>query len=160
MKKNIITILLFLVVLAGMAYYFNYKTIERKIVYADTIKLFNAYHFKTDMEKSSQTALSKLKNELDSAEVMYKVNSSDPVMQNLYMEKQQRWSEGYNAINKEINEKVWERLNPLINKFGKEEGFELMIGANGMGTVLYASEVRDVTDDLIRYVNTNYEKGN
>lgn len=159
MRKNIIAILIFLVAQIGILYFFNYKG-ERKIVYADAIKLFNAYQLKTDMEKSSQVSLTKLKNELDSAGVMYKVNYNDPAMQNLYMEKQQKWSEGYDAINKEINEKVWERLNPLINKFGKEEGFELMIGANGMGTVLYASEARDVTDDLIKYVNSNYEKGN
>jgi outer membrane protein len=158
MKKIIALVLVFFIVQVSVIYYFLGRN-DKKIVYADAIKLFNDYKFKADMERSSQAALNKMKNELDSAELIYKMNTNDLSAQRLLLEKQQKWSDGYSAINKEINQKVWERLNLLINKFGKEQGYELLIGANGMGTVLYASDSRDVTEDLIKYVNTNYEKG-
>jgi Skp family chaperone for outer membrane proteins len=101
-----------------------------------------------------------LKNRLDSVEVIYKANPTDERGQHLVAEGQQRLAEAYTAINKEINQKAWERLNPIINKFGKEKGIDLLIGANGMGTVLYATEARDVTDELIIYANGIYDKGN
>jgi hypothetical protein len=36
---------------------------------------------------------------------------------------------------------------------------QLLIGANGAGTVLYGSATTDVTEDVLRYINTKYEKG-
>lgn len=159
MKKILIALLAFTCIQIACLYYFVQKE-KKQIVYADAIKLFNEYKFKADLERSSQATLSKLKNELDSVEVIYKVNKTDQAAQALLQEKQQQMAQGYSLINKEINEKVWERLNPLIHEFGKEKHIELLIGANGMGTVLYASEARDITTELIQYVNKHYEKGN
>lgn len=159
MKKVIIAIVASTVILVGALYFFT-KDGDKKIVYADAIRLFNGYKFKTDLEKMGQGTLTLLKNRLDSVEVIYKANPADERGQQLVAEGQQRLAEAYTAINKEINQKAWERLNPIINKFGKEKGIDMLIGANGMGTVLYASEAKDVTEELIKYANRNYDKGN
>lgn len=159
MKKIIIAFLGFTVLQVACYYYFTKKQ-EKKVVYADAIQLFNGYKFKTDMEKMSQGTLNRLKQELDSVGVLYKTNPNNTEIQRMVMERQQALSQGYTEINKEINQKAWERLNPIINKFGKERGLDLLIGANGMGTVLYASDAMDVTADLIKYANQNYDKGN
>ena|SRR6201985_1357595 len=159
MKKIIIALVAFLCIQTAVCYYLIHKS-EKKIVYADAIKLFNGYKFKLDMEQSSQGTLKKLKTGLDSATAFYKVNPTNADAQRLVMEKQQQLNGAYAQINKEINQKVWERLNPVIHEFGKAKNIDIMIGANGMGTVLYASDHWDVTDDLIKYVNENYEKGN
>jgi outer membrane protein len=159
MKKVIITIVVSAIVLVGSLYLFT-KGNEKKIVYADAIRLFNEYKFKIELEKMGQGTLTRLKNQLDSVSVIYKANPADERGQQLVAESQQKLAEAYTAINKEINQKAWERLNPVINKFGKEKGIDMLIGANGMGTVLYASDTRDVTDELIKYANGNYDKGN
>src|SRR5690606_30007217 len=65
----------------------------------------------------------------------------------------------YHQSSQEINKKIWERLNPVIEQYGKERGFALVIGANGAGTVLYGAPRQDVTDDLIQFVNNKYAKG-
>jgi outer membrane protein len=108
----------------------------------------------------SQGTLSSMQESLDSAEAAYRAAPQNQEVQQRLLASQQRMAAGYNAINKEINDKVWDRLNPVISKFGKEKGLDLLIGANGMGTVLYADDSKDITDDLIRYINENYEKGN
>lgn len=160
MKKLVIALLVLTVIQIPVCYYLVCGHSDKKIAYADAIRLFNEYKYKTDMEKASQGTLGKLKNDLDSIAVIYKVNPTNVRIQQMVMEKQQQLSQGYEAINKEINQKVWERLNSKIHDFGKENKIELLIGANGMGTVLYASDNRDVTDDLVKYVNESYEKGN
>ena len=159
MKKVVIALVVSLLVQTAVCYFLVHKS-EKKIVYADAIKLFNGYKFKLDLEQSSQSSLNRLKNSLDSVSAIYKVNPSDPQVQQLVMEKQEMLNQSYNKINKEINDKVWERLNPKIQEFGKSHHIDMMIGANGMGTLLYASDSWDITDELIKYVNENYEKGN
>lgn len=159
MKRIAIAFLGLAVLLIGVIY-FLVRNGEKKIVYADAIRLFNEYKFKIDLEKMGQGTLTQLKSQLDSVAVIYKANPADEKAQQLVAEGQHRLAEAYTAINKEINQKAWERLNPIINKFGKEKGIDMLIGANGMGTVLYASEARDITDELIKYANRTYDKGN
>src|ERR1700748_1176426 len=72
MKKIIIALVAFLLVQTAVCYYLVHKS-ERKIVYADAIKLFDGYKLKTDMEQASQGTLKKLKVSLDSATAFYKV---------------------------------------------------------------------------------------
>lgn len=158
-KKMMLALLAFTAVQVACVYLLLGRN-ERKIVYADAIRLFNGYQFKTDMENAGKGTLIRLKNELDSVEMVFKTSAQNPALQQLMAEKQQSLTMSYDAINKEINQKVWERLNPLIHQFGEDRHIDLMIGANGMGTVLYASQARDITDDLIKYANQHYEKGN
>lgn len=160
MKKTIVGLLLLIVVLLGIGVCLLLRRSDDKIVYADAIRLFNSYKYKTDLEKESQGALYKLKAQLDSVGVIYKVNPDNPSVQQMVMDKQLQLKQAYDAMNKEINEKVWERLNPQIQAFGKDHNIEMMIGANGMGTLLYGSNKRDITDELVKYINERYEQGN
>ena len=50
---------------------------------------------------------------------------------------------------KNINEQVRDRLNPLIKDFAVKNNYRIVVGANGMGTVLYNADVVDITDKLI-----------
>lgn len=159
MKKTWIALAVFAVCQLGLMWLLLHMH-ERKDVYADTIRLFNEYRFKVDLEKASQATLLGLKARLDSAEVMYKLHPADLSAQQQVLQQQQILEQGYNTINKEINQKVWERLNPLIHRFGKEHNLDLIIGANGMGTVLYGTDKKDITEELIHYINERYEKGN
>lgn len=160
MIKKVLVVIVAVVAVQLTATWLFIRSGEKKVVYADAIRLFNEYKFKLDLEKSTSQRLSQLKAELDSVGVIYKTNPGNPDAQQLMAVSQQQFTEQYQLINKDINEQVWSRLNPIIQKFGKDRGLDLMIGANGMGTVLFASESRDITSDLVQYVNQNYEKGN
>ena len=72
---------------------------------------------------------------------------------------QTRLEEAYAQSNQTINEQVWKRLNPLIDDYGKTEGLRLIIGANGMGNVLYNDDYYDHTKDISDFVNKRYEEG-
>ena len=121
MKKLLFAFALLVLLQLSLCYYLLHGS-EKKIAYADAIRLFNEYKFKTDLEKESQGTLQRLKAELDSVGVIYKVNPDNEQVQRMMMEKQQHFTEGCNAVNKTINEKVWERLNVKIQEFGKKAG--------------------------------------
>jgi outer membrane protein len=61
---------------------------------------------------------------------------------------------------KEVNEQIWKRINPVIDEFAKKNNFSIIIGGNGMGTVLYSNNAINVTTKLIEYANNKYENGN
>jgi Skp family chaperone for outer membrane proteins len=66
----------------------------------------------------------------------------------------------YTQSNRDINEQIWKRLNPLLDEYGKKKKLHLIIGANGMGSVLYNDEYYERTNDVISYINKKYYEGN
>ncbi|MBS1586005.1 MAG: OmpH family outer membrane protein [Bacteroidetes bacterium] len=140
----------------------------RKTGYVDTIRLFNEYKMKLDLEKKEDAVLLKIKSDADSLknihDMLMKAQGKD-TMSIRHIEIQiaalsGNFNEEYTRSNKAINDEVWKRLNPEIDEFAKDKGLDLLIGANGMGTVLYGSKDKDMTSDLIRFVNEKYTNGN
>lgn len=159
MKKNLIIILLLFVLIQAVAIFLIIRYTSRKVVYVDTIKLVNEYHLKKDLEKKGENSLLQYKNNIDSINTGLKINPGDQKLKQALTAQQNEFSYTYNAISKDINTQVWSRLNPLINKFGKANHYDIIVGANGMGTVLYGTDALDITDNVIQYANNAYEKG-
>jgi Skp family chaperone for outer membrane proteins len=141
---------------------------NRKIAVVDAVQLFNAYGMKQEMEARSDAVLRRLGAVADSLqqELTAKSRVKDYPRAELAAllatsrEAQARLEQTYQETNKEINEQVWKRLNPLIDEYGKSHGLHLVIGANGMGSVLFHDDYYDHTKALTAFVNERYEKGN
>lgn len=146
--------------LISLFIYYNTK----KIGFVDTIRLVNGYKFKEDLEAQEEKRLNAIKQAADSFKTLYSVMAKAPNpdtnKMNGVMAQVDRLSavfqQEYQRSNQEINEKVWKRLNPAIQDFSKAHHMELLVGANGMGTVLYGSDARDYTEDMLNYVNSKY----
>ncbi|MGN6569631.1 MAG: OmpH family outer membrane protein [Flavipsychrobacter sp.] len=136
---------------------------NRKTAVVDAIKLFNQYNMKKELEAKEKIRLEGMSKVLDSMTNQIKLaqaSKNDQAAQYLFnrfnLLKQQLRDE-YNQSNQLINQEVWKRLNPLIEEFGKKKKLHLIIGANGMGSVLYNDEYYDLTPELVNYVNKQYE---
>jgi len=130
-----------------------------EVAFVDIGKLLDNYKFKKDIENQSNASLYQIKNRIDSFKMLQKLGNASPNIDTMIHRAQYAFNQYYMQSSKEISKKVWERLNPTIEEFGKDRGMQLLIGANGAGTVLYGDKQKDVTDELIQYVNTKYEKG-
>jgi len=53
--------------------------------------------------------------------------------------------------------KVWKRLNEYVQDFGRERGFDLVLGANGTGSIMYVDASLDLTQDAVAYVNKRFK---
>ncbi len=166
MKKQSALFVLVIVLAAGQIFqwfYMNRK--EHKIGFVDTLKVFDSYKLKAEMERESDKKLKPIKEQIDSLSVLLKLeqkgNQGNSGRQNLLMEQitdqRELFTRTYDQENERVNKAVWARLNSLMTDFGKESGVKLLIGANGMGTVLYGDEAMDYTNDLIKFVNSKYE---
>lgn len=166
MKNTVLLISLFLATATSIVitYTFLNKKIDNIIV-VDVIKVLNEFKMKKDLEAKVEVRLAEYTNRLDSLKALLKITDEQSNKANfiklasVYRNLEEEFQNTYEISNRTINEEVWKRLNPLIKEFGKENNYRLMIGANGMGTVLYNTDVVDKTGDLIKYINSKYEKG-
>lgn len=163
MKKHLNTILISLAIglLSFSASYLLIQKEQKKIVVVDAIKLFNSYNMKKELEKEVDGRLKYMAHLSDSLEQQLKfypdASKAPKELIYSYQTLRNNIDAEFEKANRSINEQVWKRLNPLIAKYGKANNLHVIIGANGMGTVLYNSEAFDLTDDLTKYINKEYE---
>ena len=136
---------------------------NRKTAVVDAIKLFNQYNMKKELEAKEKVRLEAMSKVLDSMTNQIKLAQASKDEQgvkdlfNKFNLLKQQLRDEYNQGNQLINQEVWKRLNPMIEEFGKKKKLHLIIGANGMGSVLYNDEYYDLTPELVNYVNKQYE---
>lgn len=165
-KKNAIYLLLILAVLVSLSVVFYVNTKLDKIVVVDVIKVFNQFNMKKQLEEKVDIELNKYTEHIDSMKSLLQMaqeRNDEKRIEIFSKEIYLTESEGQRAFeisNKNINEQVWNRLNPLIDEFAKKGKYRIVIGANGMGTVLYNVDAVDRTQELINYINERYETGN
>jgi len=70
------------------------------------------------------------------------------------------------AINKKSEEKetvllegIFNKINKYIENYGQENEFQVIIGTTLSGNVLYANEAIDVTEDIVKGLNEEYNNG-
>lgn len=132
------------------------------VAYIDIGRLVSGYQMKKDLDKQANGDLQRIKSVSDSLKMIKKAAAGVPTpsLDSQLQYVQYAFQQYYEQSNRSISEKIWERLNPLLEQYGKERKIRLLVGANGAGTVLYGDKGIDKTDDLIKYLNSKYEKGN
>lgn len=156
---KIVLYTLAILVMAMAAYLLKKEFTKSKIVYVDIGKMLEGYKFKKDLENESTQNLYKIKNTVDSLKMVKKMGNN-PIIDSQILYAERAFEQYYSYSNQEMTKKIWERLNPLLEQYGKEKKIELLIGANGAGTLLYGDTQRDKTTEVIQYINQHYEKGN
>lgn len=165
--SNKVWVILLVVLLVGVNAFLAINTFSDRqaIIVVDVIKVFNDFEMKKELEAKVDVKFKEFTNQIDSTKALleYAVQQNDSGRMKAINYQlglmQQDAQRALEISNKNINEQVWKRLNPLIDAFGKEKGYKLIIGANGMGNVLYRKEYIDKTTDVIHFVNNAYNKG-
>ncbi|TRX58727.1 OmpH family outer membrane protein [Fulvivirga sp. M361] len=70
-----------------------------------------------------------------------------------YTLQQQKLTETYTA-------ELWRQINQYVNDYGEEHDYDYIFGATGDGSLMYANLSRDITDQIITYINKRYEGEN
>jgi outer membrane protein len=154
-------------VLTGATVIWMVNRNEKKIAVVDAVKLFDSYNMKKELEEIAKNQLQTESKQLDSVSnalnMAKATNKGDDEVKKLaysYNYLKSKLENDYTQSNHDINEKIWKRLNPLLNEFGKMNQLHLVIGANGMGSVLYNDAFYDRTEEVIKFVNKRYAEGN
>lgn len=59
----------------------------------------------------------------------------------------------------EMMQGVLNRINSFVMQYGAEHGYNVILGTTAAGNVLYGRETVDITDDVLRALNAEYNSG-
>lgn len=136
---------------------------SQKIAYIDNQKVFNGYKMSSvylrelELEKKALiVGIDSLQREYNVishlAESDYKKTEMYRISMALEGEKE-RADHRLNELTRKYDEQVWNSINEKLMKFGNEKEYDLILGANGTGTLLYARNYADITQEVIDYLN-------
>jgi outer membrane protein len=60
------------------------------------------------------------------------------------------------AEQQRLDKEVLEEMNAYIKQYGKEKGYDFILGATDNGNIVYAAEDTDVTDEILVELNKQY----
>lgn len=172
MKKIIIGLLV--CVIAGAAALSVTQYINTpKIAYVDLTKAYGEFELKKELEKklegtvtSRNIILDSLKFKLQQISLVLKSNpKADGIESKIeefnllkqeYQTKQGSFEESNSVLVQQYEKDIWNQLNKYAESFSEEEGYDIILGANGSGNVMFGKKKFEVTDDFITFANTKY----
>lgn len=60
--------------------------------------------------------------------------------------------------NQRVTGTVLDEMNAYLKQYGKEKGYTFIFGATDTGNIVYAAEGTDITDDVLKGLNEQYNK--
>lgn len=150
-----------------------------KIAFVRSADLINGYKGMKDAEKSFKAKEQAWHSELDTLEADYRRTLSVFNAEYQTLDKAERdrrvdllkkqeenireyassLQEQAQRENTELTRGVLDRINAVAIQFGKENGYDLIVGTTQSGSVLYGADALDVTSQLLQSLNSTYEPG-
>jgi outer membrane protein len=152
--------------LIGILFFLRSKE-NKKIGYVTTLKVFEEFALKKELEGDykkmqiiRQTYLDSIKLNVQTLSVLEgkDLNREEKIdrLKKAYLLKENQFNQENENLYSQYNEQIWNQLNQYVQDFGKEQGYDYLLGASGQGSIMYAKENEDVTKEVIEYVNNKY----
>jgi len=177
MKK--VQLIINIALIAGILGLGGYQLLKNeKTVYVDIGKLMQEYRGMKDAQAGFQKKSAQWQASVDTLVAGFQQELKDyekersgmnfkekELKEQILRNRQQQIGQYQAAIKNKISEEdsktsseVIEYVNKTIFNYGKEKGYTFIFGANGTGSLLYASDKRDITLEILQLLNLEYEK--
>jgi outer membrane protein len=140
------------------------EEIHSKVVYMDTLKVFEKFEMKKDYDSKLEKDLeseSNLLNSISSKLEDAKKRNSNKEIEILERDlngAQQLFNEKFQALSNQYTAEVYKRLNGYLKEFGDKHGFDLVLGTSGQGNIMYVADKCDLTSEIITFINGKYSE--
>jgi outer membrane protein len=172
-NNNKILIALTVVVIALLVSVIYLFTKKEKIVYVDSVRLFEEYKMKQDFQSKIESRKTSYKKYLDSSKLDLKVRYESMVKrkvkegskeafeyvkaEQLFFMKEKEYNDDIETISAEYTTQIWKQLNQYTKEYGELNSYDFIFGAKGDGNLMHARASVDVTESVIKFVNNKYE---
>ena len=141
------------------------------IVYVQNLKLYGQFDLAKELDAELQAFSKKRTREIDSLmialenltaeleqmrEIPTETYQNYNDLRNTVMFREKNYEEELVNLSQEYDQQIWERLNDYVKSFAEEHQYDMILGASGNGSLMYATDTLDVTDELISYCNNHY----
>lgn len=149
---------------------------QQKIAFIDNGDVINDYQMKIDIEAKFENQNVDFTKQRDSIAQMYQTEMQSiqqrlaqmspqqqqqesqafsqkwqPIQQQMQMQQQQMEQ----MFNTEMDS-VISKMNKFVEGYGKDNGYTLVLGKNQAGSVVYGDETIDITEEIIKAINEEY----
>lgn len=126
--------------------------------FALTKELEAKYH---NTSQSRQTVLDSLQAKIIRLDRAGKIPSDSlERLQRYYLRKEQKFQEDGTLQTQQYDEQIWKQLNQYIQDFQRDRKYNMVLGANGRGSIMAADSSLDITEAVLSYINHRYSGGN
>lgn len=137
------------------------NTPTKKIVFVKNSQLFNEFLMTKELQKTAEKEYHVQKSKVDSISLQLQ-GENLPVAQREQLAQQlisirENFEMAQQNFAQEHTLKIQSRLNGYVQEFSKERNYLMVLGTENNNAVLFGDEAKDVTKEVINYVNRKYE---
>lgn len=155
--RNIISALTILLLIALGVYVFLSNQHTVKCVYVLNQKVFEGFKGKQELEQKLIQLRTKNKQTLDSLSKLIESDKSN-VRIEAYRQVAENIQFSEQRLQEQYTSDIWKRINSSVVDYGKENDYDFIFGATGDGSLMFARDAKNVTDQVIEFINREYEK--
>lgn len=159
-RFNLLHISIVLLLLSQVVTWTYLYLSQDSIVYINAGAVYSKFKMKVELEEEYKAIATKRISVIDSLRqrfldpslsILDKQNTS---MRIRILEGQ--FEEDNQRTQTEFERKIWGRLNEYIKEFGKLNGYPIILGATGDGSLMHGEDRLDVSDSFIEFANKKY----
>lgn len=153
-RKLLVVICIALGLATGFSLALLYQ--DDKTVYVENQRIFEAFAGKRELEDKLLKFRKQSKELLDS---LKKISQTNSISNDWIQKESERITFEEQQLVQKYNAEIWKEINRLVSMFGSENDYQFVFGASGNGSLMYASEGRNVTEEAIKFINAKYSGG-
>lgn len=172
--KQFVAVFLLACVLCLIVVACYHKLYGKKTAYVELKKVFDGFQMKSDLERKYKDTEKLRARILDSLSINLKVMSkhfneigdkrkitdSEWEQYNYRKEELMNLSRKYQEENlnlsQQYDKQILERMTQYVIEFGKQHDYDMIYGADGNGTLMYARQENNISDEIIEFINNKY----
>ena len=175
MNKLALPIAIIALIASVGSFFFSQSSSD--LVFVDVNKLIEGYKrtkiVKAEFDKKATTMKANVDSLLSDWQKELKVYEKErsnmskkelELKQQLLSNKQQQINNYQQAVQKQLQEEdkkvtqtVINDINDFVKEYGKQQGYKVIFGATGNGTIMYGEETADLTDKVLKELNAEFE---
>lgn len=133
-----------------------------KVGFMENARVFESFEMKKDYDKRIEKDMFSEAKLLDSLELQLgQVMQLGDSLKSYQLRRQhfvaeQQYNQKFQEKSTRYTQEVNDRLNVFIEKYSEKNGYDFILGSNGQGNVMYAIKDKNITEDLITFINSEY----
>ena len=139
---------------------FSYSYFIPKYGFVRNQKLYDEFNGKKELQQKLIQTQEKQAYILDSLKAEMGLISDEDLLQKkqrFYINLESEFQLASQQQNNEYIRLIWQQINDYTQAYGKEKGYDCIIGANGNGGIMYLGSTYDLTEEVIEFINNKYE---
>lgn len=159
LKRNLVICLL-LVLSLSVIFFVFYKKNVSSIVYVNSNELFTEFKMTKELKLAGEKEIRLKNSQIDSLRNLVSLTSdesSKSVLIEQLINKKQEIAEFENQYTQLNSQKIWSRIAVYSSDYAKLKGYDFILNSNNNQTVLAGNKDKDVTKELLNFINEKYE---